>query len=94
MTYELLGIIFAIYLILNAVTFIFYFVDKRLAIKHKYRIPEKTLLGLGLIVGAIGALLGMKIVRHKTKHWYFWVINIIGLILQIALFIFLFTTIK
>ena len=39
----------------------------------------------GFFGGAIGALLGMKAFRHKTKHWYFWFFNIFGLLWQIAL---------
>ena len=33
-----------------------------------WRIPEATLLILALIGGSIGALLGMKVWRHKTQH--------------------------
>lgn len=31
-----------------------------------YRIKEKTLFGLSLIGGSIGAYIGMKTFRHKT----------------------------
>ena len=69
---------------MSIVAFMFYFADKLKAKAGAWRIPEKVLLGLGFLGGAIGALLGMKLFRHKTKHLYFWVINIIGLIWQIA----------
>ena len=49
-----------------------------------WRVPEKVLLGLGFFGGAIGALAAMQIFRHKTKHYYFYVVNIIGLIWQVA----------
>lgn len=62
-----------------------YFSDKVKAKRGAWRVPEKVLLGLGIFGGAIGAIIGMKLFRHKTKHTYFWVVNIIGLILQIAL---------
>ena len=47
------------------------------------------LLGFGFFGGALGALAGMKLFRHKTKHWYFRVINTAGLLLQIAILVFL-----
>ncbi len=81
-----LGII----LIMSIVAFILYSADKKKAQKNKWRIKEATLLGFGFFGGAIGALSGMKIFRHKTKHWYFWVVNIIGLIWQVAVTIWLF----
>lgn len=62
-------LVIAIYLVLiNVITFIVYGVDKSLAIKHKWRISEATLIILAAIGGSIGAFLGMQIFRHKTKH--------------------------
>ena len=37
----------------------------------KQRIPEKTLFVTAAIGGSIGAIAGMLVFRHKTKHWYF-----------------------
>ena len=37
----------------------------------KRRVPEKTLLVTAAIGGSLGAIAGMWIFRHKTKHWYF-----------------------
>ena len=37
----------------------------------KQRIPEKTLFVAAAIGGSIGAMAGMWICHHKTKHWYF-----------------------
>lgn len=73
------------YAVISLITFLFYGRDKRLARRHEWRVPEKTLLGLGLLGGAAGALLGMQVFRHKTKHWYFWVLNLFGLVWQAAL---------
>ena len=36
--------------------------------KSKWRIRETALLGLAVLGGSIGALLGMKVWRHKTQH--------------------------
>ena len=65
--------------------------DKVISKKNRIelRIPEKTLLGIGFLGGAAGALLGMNLFRHKTKHWYFWAVNLLGLAWQIALLIYL-----
>lgn len=80
----------AAYAVISIIAFVLYFADKKKAQKNKWRIKEATLLGFGFFGGAIGALLAMKIFRHKTKHWYFWIVNILGLIWQIALTVFLF----
>jgi len=45
--------------------------DKQRAIKHQYRIKEKTLWTVALFGGAIGSTIGMKLYRHKTKHLSF-----------------------
>ena len=64
---------FVIYLAaINVLTFCVYGADKRRAkIPGARRVPEKTLLGLAAIGGSLGALLGMRVFRHKTRHWYF-----------------------
>lgn len=45
--------------------------DKSAAVKNQNRIPEKTLMLLGLIGGALPMYATMKIIRHKTKHLKF-----------------------
>lgn len=52
----------------NLIVFILMGVDKQKAIKHQYRIPERTFWLLAVIGGSAGALIGMKTFRHKTKH--------------------------
>ena len=69
----------------NLVTLALYGIDKARARRGKWRIPEKTLLLLPLLGGSVGALAGMHLFRHKTKHWYFrWGIPAM-LLLQLAL---------
>ena len=61
----------AVWLIaINLVTFAVYGADKRRARRGAWRVPEKTLFLLPLLGGSVGALLGMRVFRHKTKHWY------------------------
>ena len=77
--------------VINLLTFIIYGADKRRARKGKWRVPEKTLFLLPLLGGSIGALLGMRVFHHKTKHWYFvWGIPAI-LLAQIALAVWIYT---
>ena len=70
--------------VMSIITLILYASDKKKAQKKQWRISEKTLLLCGLFGGAAGGLLGMKLCRHKTKHWYFWAVNIVSLALHIA----------
>ena len=58
-------------LLINLITLVVYGVDKHRAQKGKWRISEKTLFLLPLIGGSVGAIAGMYLFRHKTKHWYF-----------------------
>lgn len=77
----------AFYLILvNIIAFAAFGIDKRKAVKHKYRISEATLLGLALIGGSAGALAGMYLFHHKTKKLLFRAIPML-LAVQIALLI-------
>ena len=63
--------IIGIFILWNIVTFSLMGIDKKKARKNQYRIPEKTLIVSAIVFGALGATFGMKIFRHKTKHWYF-----------------------
>ena len=55
-------------IVINVVTFLVYGIDKWKAKQGSWRISEATLLILAVIGGSIGALLGMKVWRHKTMH--------------------------
>ncbi|UKK54178.1 DUF1294 domain-containing protein [Prevotella sp. E2-28] len=55
-------------LVINAVTFLVYGIDKVKAKQGSWRISEATLLILAVIGGSIGAFLGMKVWHHKTMH--------------------------
>ena len=58
-------------LFINVITFAAYALDKYKAVHGRWRIREATLLGLALIGGSAGALLAMRICRHKTQHGRF-----------------------
>ena len=46
-------------------------IDKWKARHDKWRIRERTLFLLAILGGSPGAILGMLLFRHKTRHWYF-----------------------
>ena len=80
----------AFLLAMSLAAFILYGADKRKAKMKRWRTKEKTLLLCGVFGGAFGALLGMQAFRHKTKHWYFWAVNLAALLLQAAGFLLLY----
>lgn len=57
--------------VVNIAAFAMFGADKKRARKGKWRISEKALFAAALLGGSVGALLGMQVFRHKTKHWYF-----------------------
>ena len=77
--------------LLSIIAFIAYGVDKRKAKKGKWRTKEKTLLLLSFLGGAFGGFPAMLVFHHKTKgeHWYFTVVNILGLMIHATLLILL-----
>ena len=58
--------------------------DKYKAKKKLWRIPEATLITIAALGGSIGSLIGMYLVRHKTKHLKFSLGIPLILALQIA----------
>ena len=80
--WQLLGIYV---LMVNLTGFCLMGLDKWKARREAWRIPEKTLFLPALLGGAVGSILGMRLFRHKTRHWYFrWGLPAI-LVLQILL---------
>lgn len=59
------------FILINLIGFIMMGLDKRRAIKRRWRIPERKLFGIALIFGSIGVLIGMYVFRHKTRHLSF-----------------------
>lgn len=63
---------FFIYIILiNFIGFFTMYIDKNKAKKGKYRISEKTIFIISILLGSIGVYIGMYKFRHKTKHTLF-----------------------
>ncbi len=69
-------ILFSFLGFMTVVTFLLYAIDKRRAVRGGWRIPEATLLGCSIFGGAVGGLIAMFLVRHKTRRAYFRLTNV------------------
>ena len=76
-------------ILLNVLALVLFGLDKRRAIKHDWRIKEKTLLIPCFFGGGLGGLLGMFIFRHKTKQIKFLTLVPLSILLWIILLIFI-----
>ena len=64
--------LFLIYLaVVNLAAFALMGVDKLRAKRGAWRIPERTLFLPAILGGSPGAILGMQMFRHKTRHRQF-----------------------
>lgn len=77
-------LIFAVW---NLAVFCLYGIDKAKAKRNAWRIPEKTLLLAALLLGGVGAFLGMQVFRHKTKHTSFKILVPLFMLISIAAFV-------
>ena len=77
----------AVLVVTNLVSFFMMGYDKYCAKKGRWRVPEATLFIACACFGGIGGVLGMRVFRHKTKHWYFKLFFPLMMIVQVALII-------
>ena len=84
---EYLYIAIAVYAVLNVISMMMFFSDKRKAVKGKWRTTENALL-FSAFLGPFGAALGMHLAHHKTNKPKFKLVYIF-LILHIAVIIIL-----
>ncbi len=69
----------------SAIAFVAFGVDKRRATRGRWRIPEAVLLGLSMLGGSPGALVAMRLFRHKVNSPQFsWGVPLI-MVAQVAL---------
>jgi uncharacterized membrane protein YsdA (DUF1294 family) len=66
-------------------TLLFYAYDKAQAKRGGWRVPEIVLQGMVLAGGVVGGWLGMLVLRHKTLHRTFWVVQWVATALHLVL---------
>ncbi|MBO7342150.1 MAG: DUF1294 domain-containing protein [Clostridia bacterium] len=81
----MLKIFLAVLAVGSILAFAAYGIDKSRARRGAWRISERALLLLGFSCGSVGALIAMKLFRHKTRHPYFYFVNVSGLVWQVTL---------
>lgn len=64
----------------NLLALILYGVDKLRARAGSRRVPERNLLTLSLLGGAVGGMAAMLLFRHKIRKPYFFVVQIVSII--------------
>lgn len=69
--------------LINLLSFVLFYLDKRKAIKDKWRIKERTLHLSSFMGGAIGSILAMYMFHHKTKKLKFCIITGIACIFNV-----------
>ena len=74
----------------NVVAFAFYGWDKLQAMRDGWRVPEIVLHALSLLGGFVGAWLGRRTFRHKTREPLFLAIIILSAVLHVALLVWLY----
>ncbi len=78
----MMKLLLLLYACASAIALLLFGIDKLRAKCRAWRIRESVLLGITLLGGSVGALLGMTLFRHKTRHWYFWAVAILSLALH------------
>jgi uncharacterized membrane protein YsdA (DUF1294 family) len=68
-------------LVINVVTAVVYAWDKASARRGARRVPERTLFLLNILGGFAGAWLVFFVMRHKSRHRSFWVVQSLATVL-------------
>lgn len=77
--------ILCFYLIVNLMSLILFWWDKRAARLGNWRVPESKLLLFALLGGFVGAFLGQSLFRHKTQKQPFKLLLWLAAIVHIAI---------
>ena len=75
-------IVIAVVIVMNLICFLLMRYDKQCARQGKRRVPERVLFLSAGLFGALGGVLAMNYLHHKTKHWNFKTFFPLMLILQ------------
>lgn len=74
---------------INILSFVLMGLDKSKARRGAWRVPEKTLFLAAVVGGSAGAIAGMYVFRHKTKHLRFVIGLPVILLLQLLAALFM-----
>lgn len=80
---------FIFIIVINLITFAMYGIDKRRAVKNKWRISEKALIVPAFFMGGFGCFLGMYVFHHKTQHTKFTILIPLAAVMNFAVILFL-----
>jgi len=80
----LIGYILGYTVIVNIVSFVTMYIDKKRAKEGKWRVKEKLLFTLAFLLGEFGIILGMKFFKHKRRKRTFTYTIITILVLHIS----------
>lgn len=90
-----MGVLTLFLVLMNLLAFAVFGVDKWKAKHDRRRVPERTLWLLAVLGGALGALIGMQVFRHKTQHRSFrWGVPILLIVQIVLLIILIYQTVK
>ncbi|MDD4844267.1 MAG: DUF1294 domain-containing protein [Anaerotignum sp.] len=82
------AVLLGYYIIINLVIYATMAFDKKAAINHKRRVPEKNFYIMAILGGGLGGLLGQIIKHHKTRHLDFiFVFTLTGLLHILLIYI-------
>lgn len=74
-------------LIINLMSFTMFFIDKRKAIKNKWRIKESSLHLTSFMGGVYGSIAAMCLFHHKNKKFKFCFVTALALIFNITVLV-------
>ena len=69
----------------SAFNLVLFIIDKISAIGGGRRIPEVVLIAFTALGGAVGAAIGMFVIRHKcnfARKWYFYIVLLLSALMQ------------
>lgn len=73
----------------NGAVFFLFAMDKYRARRDQWRVSEQVLLLCSFLCGGLGGLLGMQLLRHKTRHLKFRILLPIAFLLTLAAVVYL-----
>lgn len=78
-------VVIGVVVIMNLICFFLMRYDRQCARQGKRRIPERTLFLSAGCFGALGGVLAMNMLHHKTRHWNFKTFFPLMLIVQVVI---------